>query len=74
MTTSTVGNVRSPNSIIPADNVVGGDDGAVPDIDVEPYLDAVVETAWGVLGTQFAGAYAAGSLARRSSGAYWSTR
>ena len=35
----------------------------VPDIDVEPYLDAVVETARDVLGTEFAGAYAAGSLA-----------
>jgi len=35
----------------------------VPDIGVEPYLEAVVEAAREVLGTGFAGAYAAGSLA-----------
>ncbi len=35
----------------------------VPDIDVEPYLEAVVETARDVLGAGFVGAYAAGSLA-----------
>lgn len=35
----------------------------MPDIDVEPYLDAVVKTAREVLGMEFVGAYAAGSLA-----------
>lgn len=35
----------------------------VPDIHVEPYLEAVVEAAREVLGTEFVGAYAAGSLA-----------
>lgn len=35
----------------------------VPDIDVEPYLDAVVDIAREVLGTEFVGGYAAGSLA-----------
>ncbi len=39
------------------------DDGQVPDSDVEPYLEAVVEAAREVLGTDFVGAYAAGSLA-----------
>lgn len=39
------------------------DDGEVPDSDVEPYLEAVVEAAREVLGTDFVGAYAAGSLA-----------
>lgn len=40
-----------------------GDDGVVSDIEVEPYLEAVVEVARQVLGTGFVGAYAAGSLA-----------
>src|SRR5690606_37111048 len=40
-----------------------GDDGTVPDLDVESYLAAVVTAARQVLGTQFFGAYAAGSLA-----------
>ena len=35
----------------------------MPDSDVEPYLEAVVEAAREVLGTEFVGAYAAGSLA-----------
>ena len=35
----------------------------MPDIDVEPYLEAVVATARDVLGAGFVGAYAAGSLA-----------
>ncbi|WP_413767552.1 nucleotidyltransferase domain-containing protein [Rhodococcus pyridinivorans] len=35
----------------------------MPDIDVEPYLEALVETARDVLGAEFVGAYAAGSLA-----------
>ena len=39
------------------------DDGPVPDIDVEPYLEAVVGAAREVLGAEFVGAYAAGSLA-----------
>ncbi len=38
-------------------------DGVVPNIDVEPYLEAVVDTAREVLGAEFVGAYAAGSLA-----------
>ncbi|WP_420881835.1 nucleotidyltransferase domain-containing protein [Rhodococcus sp. (in: high G+C Gram-positive bacteria)] len=40
-----------------------GDDGEVPDSDVDRYLEAVVEAAREVLGTEFVGAYAAGSLA-----------
>ncbi|MFD6895365.1 hypothetical protein ACFWB0_12590 [Rhodococcus sp. NPDC060086] len=35
----------------------------MPDLDVEPYLEAVLEVAREVLGTEFVGAYAAGSLA-----------
>ncbi|RSZ61171.1 nucleotidyltransferase domain-containing protein [Corynebacterium hylobatis] len=35
----------------------------MPDINVEPYLAALVEAARQVLGTEFVGAYAAGSLA-----------
>jgi hypothetical protein len=44
-----------------------GDDAVVPDIDVGPYLEAVVEAAREVLGTGFAGAYAAGSVALNAS-------
>lgn len=40
-----------------------GEDGVMPDIDVETYLEAIVEAARQALGTGFAGAYAAGSLA-----------
>lgn len=35
----------------------------VPDVTVEPYLEAVMQAARGVLGTEFVGAYMAGSLA-----------
>lgn len=54
---------QGPATNLSGPSELGRYDEGVSDSRVEPYLEALVDVARGVLGTEFVGAYAAGSLA-----------